>query len=384
MWQSKNFHTNNCRSCKKQSSDALTVYSLLICGLLFLISTGCAQERGLEAQSPRYVVEKTITEGPVSLDFKVSRDEITVVGKVELVLAAILPEGYEVEFPEPESGPKRLMVAHSHKTDPELTENSMVRIEKSYQLEPFLPGDYLIPQQEVLFRKKDEADSGYYRIRTEEVRVKVMSVLPEGEAGQEDIKDIAPPEELPRDPRMVYFVVIAAVVALLLAGGGALYWFCFRKRPEAPPPPPEPPHLTAYRALEELLAGNFLAEGRIKLFHIRVSDILRRYIENRFSLRAPEMTTEEFLVELGHTAAYSYRADMFATAPRASGDFRAEHKALLIDFLTHCDLVKFAKHEPTDSEIQATVNLCRQFIKETEPGQPEGTRNELNRGKYSA
>ena len=127
MWQSKNFHTNNCRSCKKQSSDALTVYSLLICGLLFLISTGCAQERGLEAQSPRYVVEKTITEGPVSLDFKVSRDEITVVGKVELVLAAILPEGYEVEFPEPESGPKRLMVAHSHKTDPELTENSMVR-----------------------------------------------------------------------------------------------------------------------------------------------------------------------------------------------------------------------------------------------------------------
>lgn len=353
MQQSKNFHTNNCRFRKKRSSDALTICNLLICVLLFLISTGCGQESGLETQSPRYVVEKTITEGPVSLDFKVSLDEITVAGKVELILAAIMPEGYEVEFPEPESGPERLNVADSHKSGPELIGNSMVRIEKSYQLEPFLPGDYFIPQLEVLFRKKDEADSEYYRILTQEVKVKVVSVLPEGEAGR-DIKDIAPPEELPRDPRMVYFVVVAAVVALLLAGGGALYWFCFRKKPELPPPPPEPSHLTAYRALEELLAGNLLAEGRIKLFHIRVSDILRRYIENRFSLRAPEMTTEEFLAELGHAA------------PRTARDFRAEHKALLIDFMTHCDLVKFAKHEPTDFEIQTTINLCRQFIAETE------------------
>jgi len=59
---------------------------------------------------------------------------------------------------------------------------------------------------------------------------------------------------------------------------------------------------------------------------------------------------------------------MIATAASSSKGFRAEHKALLIDFLTHCDLVKFAKHMPTDSEIQTTIKLCRRFISETEPG----------------
>ncbi|MEA2083550.1 MAG: hypothetical protein U9O82_04780, partial [Thermodesulfobacteriota bacterium] len=206
-----------------------------------------------------------------------------------------------------------------------------------------------------------------YRIRTKEVKVEVVSMLPDG-AVKQDIKDIASQEELPRDLRMIYFAVIAVVVLLFVGGGCVLNWLYFRRKSEPVPPPPEPPHLTAYRALEELLAGNLLAEGRIKLFHIRVSDILRRYIENRFSLRAPEMTTEEFLAELGHTTAYSYGADMFATAARGSRGFRAEHKALLIDFLTHCDLVKFAKHMPTDPEIRTTINLCRQFISETEPG----------------
>ena len=366
MQQSKNFHINNRRSCDTRSSRAITVCNFLIC-ILLLLPAGCGQEGNQETQSTRYVVEKTITEGPVSLDFKVSSDEITVAGKVELVLAAILPEGYKVEFPEPESGPERLTVTDSHKSGPELTGNSMIRIKKSYQMEPFLPGDYIIPQLEVLFRKKDEADSEYYKIRTKEVKVEVVSMLPDG-AEKQDIKDIVSQEGLPRDLGMIYFTVIVTVVVLLLAGGGTLYWFCFRKKPEPVPPPPEPPHLTAYRALEELLAENLLSDGRIKLFHIRVSDILRRYIENRFSLRAPEMTTEEVLAELGHTTDYSYGAGMIATAARSSKGFCTEHKALLIDFLTHCDLVKFAKHMPTDSEIRTTINLCRRFISETEPG----------------
>ena len=367
MQQSKNFHINNRRSLNTRLSCAITVCNFLICILVLLLPAGCGQEGDQETQSTRYIVEKTITEGPVSLDFKVSSDKITVAGKVELVLAAILPEGYKVEFPEPESGPERLTVTDSHKSGPELTGNSMIRIEKSFQMEPFLPGDYLIPQLEVLFRKKDTADSEYYKIRTKEVKVKVVSMLPDG-AEKQDIKDIASQEELPRNLRMIYLAAIAVVVLLFVGGGCVLNWLYFRMKSEPAPPPPEPPHLTAYRALEELLAENLLADGRIKLFHIRVSDILRRYIENRFSLRAPEMTTEEFLAELGHTTDYLYGAGMIATAASSSEGFRAEHKALLIDFLTHCDLVKFAKHMPTDSEIQTTINLCRRFISETEPG----------------
>jgi hypothetical protein len=84
------------------------------------------------------------------------------------------------------------------------------------------------------------------------------------------------------------------------------------------------------------------------LFYLRLSNVLRHYIEDRFGLRAPEQTTEEFLAELG-------RGQPFAPA----------HKELLQSFLEHCDLVKFAELEPTRGEAETAVALCRQFVDET-------------------
>ena len=34
-------------------------------------------------------------------------------------------------------------------------------------------------------------------------------------------------------------------------------------------------------------------------------------------------------------------------------------------FLLHCDLVKFAKHEPTTEQIQETFDLVKDFIEKT-------------------
>ena len=38
---------------------------------------------------------------------------------------------------------------------------------------------------------------------------------------------------------------------------------------------------------------------------------------------------------------------------------------MLGEFLTHCDLVKFAKHEPTTEQIQQTFDLVKDFIEKT-------------------
>ena len=80
----------------------------------------------------------------------------------------------------------------------------------------------------------------------------------------------------------------------------------------------------------------------------RVSDILRHYIEDRFELRAPERTTEEFLFEI-----------------RDTGVLSQDHTKSLAEFLTHCDLVKFAKHSPTNEQIQHTFDLAKNFIEQT-------------------
>ena len=79
-----------------------------------------------------------------------------------------------------------------------------------------------------------------------------------------------------------------------------------------------------------------------------ISNILRHYIEDRFDLRAPERTTEEFLIEL-----------------QWSDDLGEPDKNDLGEFLTHCDLVKFAKHKPKTEQIQQTFDLVKNFIEKT-------------------
>ncbi|MBI4309916.1 MAG: hypothetical protein HY591_06255, partial [Candidatus Omnitrophica bacterium] len=78
---------------------------------------------------------------------------------------------------------------------------------------------------------------------------------------------------------------------------------------------------------------------------------VRHYLEDRFQIKAPEMTTEEFL-------------NLVKTSPA----LKEEHKRILRDFLNGCDMVKFARHEPTVEEAQANFDLARQLIEETRDG----------------
>jgi hypothetical protein len=122
-----------------------------------------------------------------------------------------------------------------------------------------------------------------------------------------------------------------------------------------------PPHETALSALDDLAAEDLPGSGLIKLFYQRVSSILRTYIEDRFGLRAPEQTTEEFMISL-----------------RESSTLPQQYQSLLETFLTHCDLVKFAELKPNEIEIKKTFESCRAFIVGTiERGTEDGRVTDL-------
>ncbi|MEJ2702256.1 MAG: hypothetical protein P8Z79_07420, partial [Sedimentisphaerales bacterium] len=143
-----------------------------------------------------------------------------------------------------------------------------------------------------------------------------------------------------------WWVWVLAVVAL--AGGAGTWLYLRRKRVEKLVRLFKPAHELAYERLRALVKEDLVGAGRIKEFYERISNILRHYIEHRFSLRAPERTTEEFLAELART-------DVLA----------ASDKERLGEFLEHCDLVKFAKHQPTTEQIQKTFDLVKDFIEKT-------------------
>jgi len=79
-----------------------------------------------------------------------------------------------------------------------------------------------------------------------------------------------------------------------------------------------------------------------------ISDIIRHYLENRFLLKAPEMTTEEFLFYV-----------------RDYSQLIKEHKTLLKEFLLTCDLVKFAKYVPLFEEMDAIFVSAKKLVDET-------------------
>ncbi len=163
------------------------------------------------------------------------------------------------------------------------------------------------------------------------------------------LKDIKPPVDIP-DFWIYVWIGLGFVLLALVA---FLIWRFWLKGALAPKPVPVvPPHVRARRKLKEAMA--YINEP--KLFVSAVSDAIRIYLEESFNLRAPESTTEEFLYAL-------------QTSNRLAGNV----KGTLGDFLTRCDLVKFAKYEPTQLELEELHSVAMKIIEETEPQQATPT-----------
>jgi hypothetical protein len=173
-----------------------------------------------------------------------------------------------------------------------------------------------------------------------------LIVPPGSDADTNDIRGIKAPVEIPNAWAWLWWLTGALALA-------ALCWWLWRrrKRKKSDPPPAVviPPHERALERLREALA----LMGQPHPFCTAVSDAVRVYLEERFELRAPERTTEEFLDELQTSALLSY-----------------DQKQTLGEFLMRCDLVKFARYEPGEPELRQLYDAAVRLIEETQPPPP--------------
>jgi len=290
-------------------------------------------------------IHKTFERGPVAVDLDVDRATISVADRLHLKITVTAGEDYEVELPAFGENLEQFGIVDYHTAQPVLTRDGKRRVSRAYVLEPFLSGKYKIPPMTVRFWKRGD-EKNPHEMETRELDVTVTSLLPE-KLAELKIHDIAGPVRMPARAGLWGWVAAAAGLA---AGALAVAGLVRRKRRRraAVQARRAPAHELAFRALAGLIAEDLTARGEFKQFYQRLSDILRRYIENRFGLRAPERTTEEFLEDL-----------------RGNESLNREYRALLADFLTHCDLVKFAEHRPVTGEIQKAFDSCKQFITAT-------------------
>ncbi len=137
---------------------------------------------------------------------------------------------------------------------------------------------------------------------------------------------------------------LAALVLLLVGLLGLAWWWWRRRKRSVEPTKTIPPEDIARARLKEALA----LLDQPERFCTTVSEIVRVYLEDRFGLQAPDRTTEEFLSELARSAALEVR-----------------HKALLAEFLTGCDLAKFARANPGRAELESLHASGLRLVDET-------------------
>lgn len=214
-----------------------------------------------------------------------------------------------------------------------------------YTLVGWKTGHHLVKSPPIQYRQPGEE---LREAPGHETRVSLESLLAK-EPAATDIRDIKGPEPVPFDWRPYY--LLGGILAALVGLATLLYRLANRPKRARPAAPPRPPHELAAEALERLRQRRLIEQGAFKEYYSALSAIVRTYLEQRFGLRAPEMTTEEFLL---------------ATA--RDGRLQPPHRRLLGDFLSESDLVKFARHLPTIADSERAYTAGRRFVDETTAG----------------
>jgi len=316
---------------------------ILLCCSLLLVCTGCRKGTDGRGEKIQFKIDKDYQRGPLTVHIRADKPKITIAETLLLELEATIKPGYEVQMPQVGKELKDFGIVDWDNLGDKLDENNNIVSRYRYRLEPFLSGTFQIPAFTFEFYDVNSPDNKH-KLITEPIDVEVTSLLGKQRA-ELKIADIEGVVEMPAKPS--YWWLWMLCTTAIIAGVGVLLYLR-RKRAEKLVRIFKPAHEIAYERLQNLVEKDLVKAGKIKEFYEQISDILRHYIEHRFNLRAPERTTEEFLVELSSANILS------------QSDQRR-----LGEFLSHCDLVKFAKHNPTTEQIQRTFDLVKDFIETT-------------------
>lgn len=353
-------------------------------GLAILCSAGCGHDTWNE-QPIGAGISRTSGKGPVSVTLSVAPAKVEFKQRVQLLVEIIAEKGITVLESEYESGlgegdrgfEYRVVRTDFQAAQP--TDDGKLRWTYRFELEFFLPGEYELPGAEVSFvglstvdGDQGEESAAAVPADAQTVETDPLTIVvrpPEGLGLSEaELRTLIrlDPVELPGVWSRWWWllpvlVILFVIFAILLVR---------RVRQSQPDVIVRiPPYEWARRQIATLVGEDLIAKGRVQEFYYRISGILRGYIERRFGVCAPEMTSEEFLASA-------------ASDHRFGGDMTAE----LDRFLGACDLVKYARREPGPQESDSVLKAAADFVERTheQVSQTDGagvlTRAELRAG----
>lgn len=299
---------------------------LTLTGLLLI---GCGQ--------PRF--QHSAQEGNVRISLSTNRVLLGDVFQAELEVRH--PPTAVVSPPSVDRG-NDLTVLHRSVTTENTSETTAVT-RLTYELQSFSTGIYDLTTNTLFLRQNADTQT----LPLPDLPFEVTSSL---ESEEESLHDLKEPVLWPGQTRkQILWTLLAALLLALLAG--VIGVLIRRSRKQGPlPAPAVPAHEIALQALRDLKAEPWLDRGELETYYVKLSSIVRHYLENRFNLHAPEQTTEEFIREASNHSALN-----------------AEQQERVQAFLIQSDLVKFARFTPTVSEADAAYDSAVRLVDETRP-----------------
>jgi hypothetical protein len=223
----------------------------------------------------------------------------------------------------------------------------MIQQQFDYEISVFDTGRFIIPPFPVAFAETDTSRE-YQIIESSPLEIYVKSVLT---AGDQELRDIKPPQNVPFDYQA--WIIIGLVGIIILSLFGFFFYYIRAKRQGKSLFRKEivrPAHEIALEQLQMLMGSwkHLLMNGEHKKIFTQISQILRLYLENRYFIKALEETT----VEISQSVQQLEMDDHLLQT--------------IINVLEFSDLVKFAKYVPTEKETSDIFDKSIGFIQATQ------------------
>ncbi len=344
---------------------------------------GCGRGNRSAVEGSDEWVERTSEDGPAALTLAVRPGEPQTGERVQVRVRAISGSGVPLDVDDYE---RRLrgetcrfdcrVIRADRQPARQATEDRLART-WNYEIEFLVAGELELPPVVARYAAVSEAPTGqapapdprgdaeHRSFQTEPLPLTVRAA-PGAELTEEELRQLTTldPVEMPRrwsrwwwlGPLLALagattLLLVAYLVSLVfppLRRWWQRWWAACCAVRAVPVDPPPPAHEWALAELSRLVREDLLGRERVQEFYYRISDIIRGYLERRFFVSAPDMTTEEFLA----AAAQDRR-------------FGPNHTTELERFLTACDLVKYARLLPERNHAEELVAAAREFVQAT-------------------
>ena len=285
-------------------------------------------------------VETDLSKGGISLSVSASPDSVDVARDFEVVVKAVAPSGVTVAFPDLRDRFRGFSVAEDFAEDPLVGEDGNTTYVSSWRLvpKPCEKTYKLLPFVVTLLRNVDgkESTETFY----------TAPVYFGNPAARESVTggiEVDPEKDLP--PLSWKLVKQCALVLLSIIVVIAFVWWAAKKIAQKIREHRMSPIERAMLELDRLLQKGLPGRGRYKDFYIELTMVVRRYIQRRHSVRAPNLTTDEFLRAASENPAFTREA--------LEG---------LRQFLESSDMVKFAGVEATPEMADSATDRARNYL----------------------